>query len=147
MTVIITAGADPREMPFSPAVVTRDSARTIHLSGATAFPLVHKHPHDENELRVPAGMYDQTVRTLENLRQALEAAGGAVADIVKVVIYNTDLSKQDDVNRAYVEFFGDHRPARSHIGVAQLVGSGLLIEIEATAVVDDHEPLQTRERF
>jgi 2-iminobutanoate/2-iminopropanoate deaminase len=146
MTTIITGGADPNEMPFSIAVSTGGNPRTVQLSGATAFPLVHKHPHDEDELRVPAGLYDQTVRALHNLRIALQAAGGELTDIVKVVIYNTRMDQQDEVNRAYVEFFGEHRPARSHIGVDALVGSGLLIEIEAIAVIGDG-PLETRDRF
>jgi 2-iminobutanoate/2-iminopropanoate deaminase len=146
VTVIITAGADPKEMPFSPAIVTNTHSRTIHLSGSTAFPLIHKHPHDENELTVPEGLYDQTVRTLENMRAALEAAGGKITDIVKVVIYNTRMTQQDEVNVAYMEFFGAHRPARTHIGVASLVGKGLLVEIEATAVVSD-SPVETRERY
>jgi 2-iminobutanoate/2-iminopropanoate deaminase len=146
VTVIITAGADPAEMPFSPAVVTQSGSRAIHLSGSTAFPLIHRHPHDENELRVPEGMYDQTVRTLENMRAALEAAGGTITDIVKVVIYNARMQEQDEVNRAYMEFFGDHRPARTHIGVAALVGKGLLIEIDAEAVVSE-SPTETRTRY
>jgi 2-iminobutanoate/2-iminopropanoate deaminase len=146
MTTIITGGADPNEMPFSIAVSTGRNPRTVQVSGATAFPLVHKHPHDEDELRVPAALYDQTVRALHNLRIALDAAGAAVTDIEKVVIYNTRIDQQDEVNRAYLEFFGEHRPARTHVGVNALVGSGLLIEIEATAVVGDG-PVETRDRF
>lgn len=130
----ITAGADPAEMPFMPAIVT-NGGRHIWLSGATAFPLVHKHPHDEDELRVPDGIADQTRACLKNLKIALEAAGGTVTDIVEVTIYNTDMDAQDAVNEAYMEFFGDHRPCRTHIGVDRLVGSQLKIEISAHAVI------------
>lgn len=138
--IIVTAGADPDEMPFSPAVSTGSSPRTVYLSGVTAFPVLHKHPHDEDELQVPPTMYEQTHLALDNLRVALEAAGGTVADIVKVVIYNIRIGEQDEVNRAYQEFFGSHRPARSHIGVSALVGEGLLIEIEAVAAIADGQP-------
>lgn len=131
-----SAGANPGEMPFYPAVTTR-GGRTVYLSGATAFPLIHKHPHDEAELRVPVDIGEQTRACLNNLKTALEAVGGEVTDIVKVTIFNTDMDAQDEVNKAYTSFFGSHRPCRSHVGVNRLVGSGLKIEIEAIAVIDD----------
>ncbi|MFI0773365.1 RidA family protein [Streptomyces sp. NPDC021212] len=131
----ITAGADPDEMPFSPAIVT-EGGRDVWLSGATAYPLVHKHPHDPEELRVPDGIADQTRACLTNLRTALEAAGGTINDIVEVTIYNTDMNAQDEVNAVYTAFFGDHRPTRTHIGVNALVGPALKIEISAHAVLD-----------
>lgn len=124
-------GADA--MPFAPAVVTRGD--TVWLSGATAYPLVHKHPHDEAELTVPEGIAEQTRACLDNLLIALRAACGELTDIVKVTIFNTDMDAQDEVNRVYGEFFGDHKPSRSHIGVHRLVGPELKIEIEAVAVL------------
>lgn len=130
----VTAGADPAEMPFTPAVVTT-GGRHVWLSGATAFPLVHKHPHDEDELTVPDGIGEQTRACLENLRIAVEAAGGTVLDIVETTIYTTEMQNQDEVNRVYMEFFGEHRPARSHVGVSHLVGGKLSIEISAHAVI------------
>jgi 2-iminobutanoate/2-iminopropanoate deaminase len=136
MKQFVSAGAHADEMPFVPAVVVQ-GGRTIYLSGATANPLIHKHPHDEDELRPPEDIGAQTRICLENLRVALEAAGGKITDIVKTVIYNTEMQNQDEVNEVYVEFFGDHRPARSHIGVNAMVGSALKIEIEAVAVIDE----------
>lgn len=130
----VSAGADPAEMPFTPAVVTT-GGRHVWLSGATAFPLVHKHPHDEDELAVPGGIGEQTRACLENLRIAVEAAGGTVRDIVETTIYTTEMKNQDVVNRVYMEFFGEHRPARSHIGVSHLVGGATKIEISAHAVI------------
>lgn len=130
----VTAGADPAEMPFTPAVVTT-GGRHVWLSGATAFPLVHKHPHDEAELKVPDGIGEQTRACLENLRIAVEAAGGTVRDIVETTIYTTEMKNQDEVNRVYMEFFGEHRPARSHVGVSHLVGGNLKIEISGHAVI------------
>ena len=136
MKEVIHAGSAPEEMPFVPAIAVR-GGRTVYLSGATAFPLYHKHPHDEEELRPPEGIGDQTRRALENLRLVLETAGGKITDIVKVTIFNTEMENQDEVNRVYREFFGQHRPARSHVGASRLVGKGLKIEIEAVAVIGD----------
>jgi 2-iminobutanoate/2-iminopropanoate deaminase len=131
---LVTAGADPAEMPFTPAVVTT-GGRHVWLSGATAFPLVHKHPHDEDELTVPSSIGEQTRACLENLRIAVEAAGGTVRDIVETTIYTTEMKNQDEVNHVYMEFFGEHRPARTHVGVSHLVGGNLKIEISAHAVI------------
>ena len=136
MKQVIHAGSAPEEMPFVPGMSVR-GGRTVYLSGATAFPLYHKHPHDEQELRPPESIGAQTRVSLNNLRLVLEAAGGKLTDIVKVTIFNTEMEHQDDVNRVYQEFFGGHRPARSHVGVSRLVGRGLKIEIEAVAVIDD----------
>ena len=43
---------------------------------------------------------------------------------------------QNEVNEVYNAFFYGHKPARSHIGVSELVSPDLLIEIEAIAVLD-----------
>lgn len=131
---LVSAGAHPDEMPFMPAIVT-GGGRDVWLSGATAYPLVHKHPHDPEELRVPESVAEQTTACLQNLRTALQAAHGDLSDIVEVTIYNTDMSTQDEVNRAYTAFFGGHRPCRTHLGVNELVGPELKIEISAHAVV------------
>ena len=136
MKQVIHAGSAPEEMPFVPGMSVQ-GGRTVYLSGATAFPLYHKHPHDEEELRPPESIGAQTQVALNNLRLVLEAAGGRLTDIVKVTIFNTEMEHQDEVNRVYQKFFGGHRPARSHVGVSRLVGRGLKIEIEAVAVIDD----------
>jgi 2-iminobutanoate/2-iminopropanoate deaminase len=136
ITRVETEGFDPAEMPFVPAVKVRGGT-TIYLSGATAFPLVHSHPHREEELRVPEDIAAQTELTMENLGRALAAAGAGFEHVVKVVIYNTEMDQQDRVNAVYRRYFPTGLPARSHVGVSRLVGSGLKIEIEMVAVVPD----------
>ncbi len=136
MKQVFDLGASLDDMPFVRAIAVA-GGRTIYCSGVTALPLVHKHPHDEAELRPPEDIGDQTRVCLENLRRVLEAAGATFADVVKVTIFNTEIDRQDDVNRVYREFFGEHRPARSHVGVSRLVSPRLKIEIEAIAVVTD----------
>lgn len=135
MIAFHSAGADPEEMPFSPAATAK--GKTVYLSGATAFPLIHRHPHVESELHVPEDIGEQTTACLNNLKTALRAAGGDITDIVKVTIFSTEMASQDKVNDAYLAFFGEHRPCRSHIGVDHLVGSQTKIEIEAIAVLGD----------
>jgi 2-iminobutanoate/2-iminopropanoate deaminase len=45
------------------------------------------------------------------------------------------MTRQSEVNRAYREYFGDHRPSRTHVGVTALAGPDLLVEIEVVAAV------------
>lgn len=138
MKETVHAGSAPLEMPFVPAISVR-GGRTVYLSGTGPVPIYHRHPHDPEELRPPQDIGEQTRIALDNIRLVLEQAGGSVADVVKVVIFNTEVDKQDVVNRVYEEFFGSHRPARSHVGVNTLVHEGMKIEIDAIAVIDDEE--------
>lgn len=86
------------------------------------------------------GMRDQAAACLRNVEHVLRAAGCSREDVVKVVIYNTDMARQGEVNSAYRDFFGDLRPARSHIGVTGLAGDDLLVEIEVVAAVPRVRP-------
>ena len=136
ITRVETEGFVPEEMPFVPAVKVRGGT-TIYLSGATAFPLCHSHPHREEELRVPDDIAEQARLAMENLKLALQASGATFDNVVKVVIYNTEMDQQDRVNEVYRSYFPNGLPARSHVGVSRLVGGGLKIEIEMVAVVPE----------
>jgi 2-iminobutanoate/2-iminopropanoate deaminase len=63
----------------------------------------------------------------------VRAAGLEVRDIAKITIFMTDLSRFAAVNAIFEQFVGEHRPARSTVGVASLP-LGALIEVEAIAV-------------
>ncbi|AJY75187.1 RidA family protein [Paenibacillus beijingensis] len=124
------------DMPFSLGYKVKGGT-TLHISGATAYPLYHSHPHIEEELQVSDSIKDQTQKVLDNIKLVVEAAGGTINDIVKTTIFNTRMDLQDEVNEVYNAFFAGHRPARSHIGVSELVGSKLMIEIEVIAVLNN----------
>ncbi len=81
-------------------------------------------------------MGEQTRQTLENVAAVVRAAGGAREHIVKLTIYIPDGSKWGEVNAAFAEFFGDHRPARAVIPCRELA-LGVGIEAEAIAVLPD----------
>ena len=74
----------------------------------------------------------QAERVLENIRAVLQAAGLVPANVAKTTIFLTDLSKFGIVNEVYGKFFGDHKPARSTVGVSQLP-KGVAVEIEVLA--------------
>ena len=85
---------------------------------------------------VPVGdtIQEQTEQTLENLRAILEAAGSAMDRLVKTTVFLRHMSDYAQMNESYIAAFGDHRPARSAIGVAELP-IGALVEVEAWAWV------------
>ncbi len=79
----------------------------------------------------------QTHQALVNLRELLEFAGASMSSVTKTTVFLTDMADYDAVNEAYVEAFGDHRPARSAIAVAALP-LGASVEIEAWAFSPAH---------
>ncbi len=101
---------------------------TVHVSGTTAT-------NEESRVVGEGDPYRQTVRALGNIREALEALGASLADVVRTRIYVTDISSWEAVGRAHGEVFGEIRPATSMIEVSRLVDPAMLVEIEAVAVV------------
>jgi len=83
---------------------------------------------------VEGGVAAQLTQAVANLEGLLEANGASLADIVKTTVFLTDMADFGLMNETYVAAFGDHRPARSAIGVAALP-LGAAVEIEAWAWV------------
>lgn len=75
---------------------------------------------------------DETRLALRNPGAVLEAAGAGPADVVKVTAYLTDIADFPQFNDVYAEFFGDARPARATVGVAELP-LGARVEVECIA--------------
>ena len=75
----------------------------------------------------------QTRAVLENIRDILAAAGAALADVVEVSTFLTDMSDFAAYNSVYSEFFGYEGPARTTVAVAALPHPHLLSEIKAVA--------------
>jgi enamine deaminase RidA (YjgF/YER057c/UK114 family) len=73
--------------------------------------------------------------TFANLRQAVVAAGGNLADVAQVLIYMTDVADMPAIDAVYREFFAPPYPNRSSAAVAALVVPGMKLEIVAYAVV------------
>jgi len=75
----------------------------------------------------------QTRAVLENVRDILAAAGAALANVVEVSTFLTDMADFAAYNSVYSEFFGYDGPARTTVAVAALPHPHLLIEIKAVA--------------
>lgn len=86
--------------------------------------------------KLVAGGLDAELRqALANLAGLLASEGATLADVTKTTVFLRHLgSDYPRMNEVYMEVFGDHRPARSAIGVADLP-IGALVEVEAWAHV------------
>ncbi len=83
---------------------------------------------------VHGGITGEVGQALANLAALLEREGASLADVVKTAVFLRHISDYQAMNEAYVASFGDHRPARTAVAVADLPMSAL-VEIEAWAYV------------
>lgn len=81
---------------------------------------------------VDGGLEPQLRQLMANLRSVLDTQGATLDDVVKTTVFLVDMADFAEMNRIYLEEFGDHRPARSTIGVAALP-LGAVVEVEAIA--------------
>jgi 2-iminobutanoate/2-iminopropanoate deaminase len=75
----------------------------------------------------------QTLAIFDRIRQLVEAAGGGVHNIYKLVVYVTDIARKDEVNAARAAFFKPIYPCSTLVEVSGLVFPDLLVEVDAFA--------------
>ena len=61
-------------------------------------------------------------RCLANLRGTLEAHNRTLDDVLKIMVYLTDLGQYESANEVYREAFDEQLPARAVVGVSELLG-------------------------
>jgi enamine deaminase RidA (YjgF/YER057c/UK114 family) len=80
-------------------------------------------------------MYAQSMAAFEKIRVCLEAAGASVADILKLTIYVTDMTRRADFGRARDDFIRtEPKPCSTLIEVKGLAFPGMLVEVDAVAI-------------
>jgi 2-iminobutanoate/2-iminopropanoate deaminase len=79
-------------------------------------------------------VYSQAKQILESFRVMLESVDSDLNHIVHVNVFLKTMRDFEEMNRAYVDLLGDHRPARTVIGVAELPKPGVLLTMNLTAV-------------
>jgi len=122
-------------MPYAPGIAVR-GGRLVFLSGVTAAPVYHSHPHRDEEFDLPSSMREQAVLAMENLKKTIEAAGGGLGDLVCATRYLTDVGEQDDLNRVWASYLGTHLPTTTTVEVSRLATHARCkIEISAIAAV------------
>ncbi|MFT3717745.1 RidA family protein [Pseudorhodoferax sp.] len=124
MKHVVDTGLPPPKQPFSWAVKG---------TGALLFTA---HGPVRPDGSIDTGPIAQQARlTFANLRAAVQAAGGTLADVTQVLVYMTDVADMPAIDAVYREFFEAPYPNRSSAAVAALVVPGMKIEIVAYAMV------------
>jgi len=121
--IIKTTDAPQAIGTYSQAV---EIENTVYLSGQ--IPLAP----DTMEL-VEGDMRIQITRVFKNLDAVVKAAGGSLADIVKLNIYLTDLSHFPLINEIMANYFDEPYPARAAVGVSELP-KGAEVEMDAIMI-------------
>lgn len=85
----------------------------------------------------PGDMYAQTKRCLDIIAQALRDAGADVRHVVRTRVMVTDMSRWREAAKAHGEMFADVRPGCTFVEVSAFIDPEWLVEIEASAVIDD----------
>jgi 2-iminobutanoate/2-iminopropanoate deaminase len=91
-----------------------------------------------NGQMVSGGTAGELRQAITNLGAQLATEGARLDQVVKTTVFLRHMSDYNRMNEVYIECFGDHRPARSAVGVAELP-IGALVEIEAWAFVGGDE--------
>jgi reactive intermediate/imine deaminase len=122
-TIIATDKAPAAIGTYSQAV---RAGQTVYLSGQIGL--------DPENGHLVQGIDGQIHRVFDNLKAVAEAAGGSLADVVKLTVFLTDLAHFAKVNEVMATYFAQPYPARAAIGVAALP-RGALVEADAILVL------------
>lgn len=124
-SIIATERAPAAIGPYSQAV---RAGNTVYFSGQISL-------DPATGALVEGDIQAQTRRVFDNLTAVAEAAGGSLAQIVRVGIYVTDLGHFAEVNAVMAEYFQAPYPARSTIEVSALP-KGAQVEVDAVMALD-----------
>lgn len=113
-------------LPFSDAVRV---GNMLYLSGQIG--------NKPGELKlVEGGIGAEAKQTMENIKKVLEAHGSSLEHTIKFTVFINDISQWSEFNKVYMEYFGDHLPARSALG-ADGLALGAAIEVECIAYIPE----------
>ena len=111
MSTVISTPAAPQAIGTYSQAIKVDN--TVYLSGQIAL--------DPSTMEVVDGDINTQIRQVfDNLQAVAQAAGGELADIVKLNVFLTDLGNFPIVNEIMAEYFSQPYPARAAVGVAAL---------------------------
>lgn len=101
----------------------------VEVAGTTAV--------DGEEVMFYGDPYQQAQYIFLKIEQALVDAGASMKDVVRTRMYTTDMSYSEQIGKAHVEFFREIKPASTLVEVYSLIQEGLVVEIEATAIISE----------
>ncbi|HMV15505.1 MAG: RidA family protein [Chitinophagales bacterium] len=117
--------------PWEPIIGYARAVKTgniIEISGTTATV--------NGEVVGKGDVYEQTKCILGKFDKVLQELGASMNDVVRTRIFCTDISQWEAIGKAHGEFFSEIKPATGMYQISKLISDDLLIEIEATAIIN-----------
>jgi 2-iminobutanoate/2-iminopropanoate deaminase len=115
---------------FSHATAIEARGRLVFISGMTAR-------RADGSIAGVGDIEAQTRQVLENIKAAVEAAGGTMDDICRVDVYIRNMEQFDTIHKVRREYFREPLPASTMVEIVKMTHPDYLIEINAIAVVPD----------
>lgn len=106
----------------------------IEISGTVAS--------DNDKVVAEGDAYEQTKFALAKIESALINAGATLHDVVRTRMFVTDISRWEEFGRAHGEFFKSIKPATTMVEVTKLIDARFLVEVEATAIVEQQKAIE-----
>lgn len=134
VTSIRMPEADASPHPVAVSVGGNDTI--FWMSGATAIPLYHHHPHVDEECVVPDDAREQAHRVLTTFDEVLRFNGLGWENVVKFSQFLTDMRDHAIVQEVIAEYFAGTgwMPASTVVGINALSAPGARLEIDVVAV-------------
>ena len=114
---------------FAQATIAEAGGRLVFISGMTAR-------NAEGGITGVGDVIAQTHQVCQNLKAAIEAAGGTLDDLARVDVYVRNMEDFDAIHAVRRQYFTGVAPASTMVEVSKFVSKDYLIEINAIAVVD-----------
>ena len=113
---------------FSQAIEVDAKGKLVFISGMTAR-------RADGSIAAVGDIEGQTRQVCENIKAAVEAAGGTMDDICRVDVYVRNIEHFDKIHKVRREYFKSPPPASTMVEVTKMVSPDYLIEINAIAMV------------
>jgi len=113
---------------FSQAIAIEAKGKLVFISGMTAR-------RADGTIAGIGDIEAQTRQVCENLKSAVEAAGGTMDDICRVDVYVRNMEHFEKIHQVRREYFGSPPPASTMVEVTKMTSPDYLIEINAIAVL------------
>jgi reactive intermediate/imine deaminase len=127
-TQVSTAALRNPNGVFSQATTVEATGRLVFVSGMTA-----RRP--DGSIAGVGDVREQTRQVCENVRTAVEAAGGTLDDVCRVDVYVRNMEDFAKIHEIRAQYFTEPLPASTMVEVSKLADPDYLIEISAIAVV------------
>ncbi|MBO3700647.1 RidA family protein [Roseivirga sp. E12] len=101
---------------------------TIEVTGTVA--------DHEGQLLGGNDPYLQTKYSLDKIKATLESAGASIEDVVRTRMFVTNIDDWEAIGKAHQEVFGEIKPCTTMVEVSRLIDDKYLVEIEATAIIN-----------